>query len=180
MNFLRYLKNRIRGWLPKESKVPAVHAEIGSRMNKRPLTPKQMRKGTSTTRYLLPHAILWAVLGLFFMIRVNAYFHIPLASQVMWLITGLLVGSTISASLAKRDLNCLARDKAIRSSSIVVAVLFVVGIVFIFSGIIVYVLFTDLSGWIQGGFLSVTFPGGSIFTVVRYVLARAYRAQALH
>jgi hypothetical protein len=170
VNPIRYLENRIRGWLPKESKVPVVPAKTDSRINKRPLTTKQMGKGKSTTRDLLPHAILWAVLSLFFMIRVNVYFKLPLASQVMWLITGLMGGSIISASLAKRDLNRLARDKEIRSFTMVVAVLFVVGFMFIFSGILVVVLFTGLPGWIQGGCLSATFAGGSVFTVVRYVL----------
>jgi MFS family permease len=167
---IRYLKNRIRGWLPKESKVPVVPAKTDSRINKRPLTTKQMGKVKSATRDLLPSAILVAVFSLFFMTRVNADFNLPLASQVTWLITGLMFGSIISASLAKRDLNRLARDKEIRSFTMVVAVLFVVGFVFIFSGILVVVLFTGLPGWIQGGFLSSFFAGGSISTVVRYVL----------
>jgi uncharacterized membrane protein SirB2 len=164
------LKNRIRGWLPKESKVPVVPAKTDSRINKRPLTTKQMGKGKSATRDLLPSAILGAVFGLFFMTRVNADFNLPLTSQVTWLITGLMFGLIISVSLAKRDLNHLARDKEIRSSPMVVAVLFVVGFMFIIYGILVIVLFTDLPRWIQGGFLSVTFAGESVFCVVRYVL----------
>jgi hypothetical protein len=170
MNLLRYLKNRIRGWLPKESNVPVVPAKTDSQINKRPLTTKQTENGKSATRDLLPHAILFAVLSPFFLIQVNAYFNLPLASQITWLITGLMFGSIISASLAKRDLNCLARDKEIRSFTIVVAVLFVVGFMFIFSGIIVVVLFTGLPGWIKGGFMSSVFADASVFTVVRYVL----------
>ena len=82
MNIKKHLENHIRGWLPKESKVPVVPAKTDSRINKRPLTTKQMEKGKSATRDLLPHAILLAVLSLFFMIQVNACFNLPLASQV--------------------------------------------------------------------------------------------------
>jgi uncharacterized membrane protein SirB2 len=170
VNPIRYLENRIRGWLPKESKVPVVPAKTDSRINKRPLTTKQMEKGKSTTRDLLPHAILLAVLSLFFMIRANVSFKLPLTSQVMCLITGLMVGSIISASLAKRDLNRLARDKEIRSLTMVVSVLFVVGTILILSGILFVVLFTGLPGWIQGGFLSTTFAAVSVFIIVRYTL----------
>jgi hypothetical protein len=52
----------------------------------------------------------------------------------------------------------------------VVAVLFVVGFMLIICGILVIVFFTDLPRWIQGGFLSVTFAGESVFLVVRYAL----------
>jgi len=45
MNFLKYLENRIRGWLPKEPKVPIVPAKIDFPVNERPLMTKQMGKG---------------------------------------------------------------------------------------------------------------------------------------
>jgi uncharacterized membrane protein SirB2 len=170
VNPIRYLENRIRGWLPKEPKVPVVPAKTAAPMRKPPLTIKQMGKGKSTTRNLLPSAIFLGAFCLFSMIRSNAYFRIPLSSQVTWLITGLMVGSIISASLAKRDLNRLARDMEIRPMTMVMEVLFVVGIMIIFSGIIIYVLFTGLPGWIQGGFLSTTFAAVSVFIIVRYTL----------
>jgi uncharacterized membrane protein SirB2 len=129
-----------------------------------------MGKGKSTTRDLLLPSVLLAILCPFFIMNVNRNFPSSLASQVTSIIAGLLVGSIISASLAKRDLNRLARDKEIRSLTMVVSVLFVVGTMLILSGIIFVVLFTGLPGWIQGGFMSSVFAGGSIFIVVRYVL----------
>jgi hypothetical protein len=165
MNPIRYLKNRIRGWLPKEPNVPVVPAKIDFPVNERPLMTKQMGKGTNATRSLRFHAIFWAVLGPLFMIQFNVYSHISLSSQVIWIIVGLTAGSIISASFTKWQLNCLTRDKEIRAT--IAESLFIAGIMLIFTGTLVGVVSTNLLTGI--GVINSAFAGGSVFIGVRYV-----------
>jgi hypothetical protein len=166
MNPLRYLEKRIRGWLPKEPNVPLAPAKIDFRVNERPLMTKQMGKGTSSTRFLRFHSIFLAVLGSLFIIQFNVQSHISLTSQVIWIIAGLTVGSIISASFAKWQLNCLTRDKELRAT--IAESLFIAGIMLIFTGTLVGVLSTNLST--GSGFLNSAFAGASVFGGVRYVL----------
>ena len=166
MNPLRYLEKRIRGWLPKEPNVPLTPAKIDFPVNGRPLMTKQMGKGTSSTRFLRFHSIFLAVLGSLFIIQFNVYSHISLTSQVTWIIAGLTVGSIISASFAKWQLNCLTRDKELRAT--IAESLFIAGIMLIFTGTLVGVLSTNLSTGI--GVLNSVFAGASVFGGVRYVL----------
>jgi hypothetical protein len=127
---------------------------------------KQMGKGTSSTRFLRFHSIFLAVLGSLFIIQFNVQSHISLTSQVTWIIAGLTVGSIISASFAKWQLNCLTRDKELRAT--IAESLFIAGIMLIFTGTLVGVLSTNLSTGI--GVLNSVFAGASVFGGVRYVL----------
>lgn len=157
----------IRGWLPKEPNVPMVPAKIGFRVNERPLMTKQMGKGTSSTRFLRFPSIFLAVLGSLFIIQFNVQSHISLTSQVTWIIAGLTVGSIISASFAKWQLNRLTRDKELRAT--IAGSLFIAGIMLIFTGILVGVI-TNFPTGIRMGFMSSVFAGASVFGGVRYVL----------
>jgi hypothetical protein len=168
MNIKKSLESRIRGWLPKEPNVPVVPAKTDSRINERPLMVAHKGKGTSSTRFLRFPSIFLAVLGSLFIIQFNVQSHISLTSQVTWIIAGLTVGSIISASFAKWQLNCLTRDKELRAT--IAEPLFIAGIMLIFTGISVGVLFTNLPTGIQMGFMSSVFAGGSVFGGVRYVL----------
>jgi hypothetical protein len=168
MKLRKHLAAFMRGWLPKEPKVSILPAEKDSRINERPLTTKQIRNGTDSTRFLLPPAVLLAVLCSLFIMNVNRNFPSSLASQAAGILGGLVVGSIISVSFTKWQLKCLTRDREIRST--VAGLLFIVGVMLIFAGISVGVLFSNLPTWIQGGFLRGVFAGGSVFTVARYVL----------
>jgi hypothetical protein len=156
----------VRGWLPKEPKVPVVPAKTGSRTNERPLMTAQMGKGTSTTRFLRLNVIFVGVFGALFIIQINVQSHISLTSQVSWIIAGLTVGSIISVIFTKWQLNCLTRDKEIRAT--IAESLFIAGIMLIFIGIFVGVAYTNLL--IGIGVATSVFASAPAFGVVRYVL----------
>jgi hypothetical protein len=156
----------VRGWLPKEPKVPVVPAKTSSRTNERPLMTTQMGKGTSATRFLRVNAIFVAILGALFIIQINVQSHISLTSQVSWIIAGLTVGSIISVIFTKWQLNCLTRDKEILTP--IAGLLFIAGIMLIFVGIFVGVVYTNLL--IGMGVMTSVFAGVPAFGVVRYVL----------
>jgi hypothetical protein len=168
MNPLRYLENRIRGWLPKEQNVPKVPAKIDFRINQRPLTTNQIVGGTSATRFLRNGAIFWVIFGPLWIIQFSVLFHIALTSQITWIIAGLTGGSILSVIFTQRQLKRLAKDNKVGTT--LADILFLAGTLVIFTGILVGVLFSNLPAWIQAGFLSSVSASVPAAGGARYVL----------
>ncbi len=168
MNVKKSLENRIRGWLPKEPNIPKVPNKIDLRINQRPLITTQRVIGKSATRPLRIHAIFWAIFGPLFIIQFNVQSHIFLPSQITWIIAGLTFGSIVSALFTRRQLERLGKNNEVRMT--IADILFLVGTFVIFVGILIGVLFNNLPAWIQSGFMSSVFAGGSAIIVARYIL----------
>jgi MFS family permease len=168
MTLKKRLETFVQGWLPKEPNVSKAPAKIDFRINQRPLITNQTGVGTRSTRFLRAGAIFWVIFGPLFIIQFTAQSHIALTSQITWIIAGLTVGLILGALFTRRQLKRLAKDNEVRET--IAGILFLVGTLLIFIGILIGVLFSNLPILIRIGFLSSVFAGGPAFIGARYIL----------
>jgi hypothetical protein len=113
MNRLRYLKNRIRGWLPKEPN----HTKPFQQNSQTPMGQKNPAQNFDSIEQRTSMIVLTPLavgMGIYFFSLMISYYNHTGVLQVIGVILGLVIGSLISFPFTRRELNLLAEKGEIR------------------------------------------------------------------
>ena len=104
MNVKKSLENRIRGWLPKEAKVPKAPAKMDFQIKPQSTVPSQMGNGTvRATKALGVYSVFFIILYLFF-VRI---FYVETVGLIAGLVSGLVFGLVHGTWVTQRIFNQL-------------------------------------------------------------------------
>lgn len=170
MNVKRSLENRIRGWLPKEPKLPnRASAKTDFKIDQRPQPSTQIGTGAiNATLNIGFQTLVFAFFSFITIVQINAQNHILLTSQIGWIIAGLVAGSIFSAAATQRQLKPLATNNRTRMT--LAGILLIVGAGILVFGIFIGVQFSNLPALTKYGLLTSLFASVSGVYVARYAL----------
>lgn len=168
MNPIRYLENRIHGWLPKKPNIPKKATLQSFQRTSNHQTPTQYQNGTRVTTYSGTQTLIWALLGSLWLLSINAQFHTLLSSQIMWIFFGLAAGLVLSTLFTQKQLKSLQEKGEIRLT--LQTVLYIVGALLVFAGAFTWVVFSDLPVTIRVGLLNSVFASAPGVHAARAIL----------
>jgi hypothetical protein len=167
MKVKRSLGSRIRGWFPQEPKITGASTKTALEINQQPLTYES--SGTlSATKWQIAQAIFWSLLGINFLLRVNAQMEIPFLALLACIVMGVVLGSVLAGLITRTQLNILMEKTKIGVSlqtKLLVVAVFVIVIGLALSGI-----YNSIPLSLTSGFFDAVIPAGLAFLVVRCVL----------
>jgi hypothetical protein len=147
MNPIRYLENRIRGWLPKEPNLPKQPTPSSQKTadNQTLIPPETGNLPTKTgSRVSLLYGLcgfIWSFLALQQILRSLAYpYFFPWQLTLLVVAAGCIFGVAFGGAVARWQLRTLTKKGEIRAGTQIPFLLIVTGSILTLSGVLLYFL----------------------------------------
>jgi fluoride ion exporter CrcB/FEX len=147
MNPIRYLENRIRGWLPKEPNLPKQPTPNSQKTadNQTLIPPQTGNLPTKTgSRASLLYALcgfIWSLLALQQILRSFAYpYFFPWQLTLLVVAAGCIFGVAFGGAVARWQLRTLSTKGEIKPLPKISVLIIVIGSILILGGVLLYFL----------------------------------------